>query len=114
MLRLPFTLPEDGLREIKGFVSLDLEFVVLEVETAIAGILGKEETTIKVAPSALDDAWLKTGLVRDRLCLAPSKVDLLKAVPGDHAREIALRIPRKYRLDTEDLVDELSRRIDAA
>lgn len=114
MYRLPFTLPDVGLREVKGFVSLEEEFVVIELETAVAGLVDKEETVIKVAPSALDEAWFKTGLVRDKLCLAPKKADLLKAVPGDHAREVAFRVPRKHRLDTEDFVDELSRRIEIA
>ncbi len=114
MHRLPFTLPDVGLREVKGFVSLEEEFLVIDLETAVAGIVDKEETVIKVAPSALADVWLKTGFVRDRLCLAPRRVDLLKAVPGDHAREVALRVPRKYRLAAEDFVDELGRRIEAA
>ncbi len=112
MHRLPFTLPDVGLREVKGFVSLEGEFLIIDLETAVAGIMDKEETTIKVAPSALHEAWLKTGMVRDKLFLAPKKVDLLKAVPGDHTREVALRIPRKHRLDTEDFVDELNRRIE--
>lgn len=114
MYRLPFTLPDVGLREVKGFVSLEKEFLVIDLETAVAGIMDKEETVIKVAPSALNEAWLKTGMVRDKLCLAPNKVDLLKAMPGDHTREVALRVPRKHRLDTEDFVDELNRLIDEA
>lgn len=111
MDRVPFSLPEVGLREVKGFVYLDDEFLVIEVESAVLGLADRERTTVKVAPSALESVRFTRGLFRDRLRIKPEKVDLLKTIPGDHATEIALRIPRKYRDLTARIADMMDDRI---
>ena len=111
MDRIPFSLPEVGLREIKGFAYLDDEFLVIEVESALLGLADRERTTVKVAPSALESVRFTRGLFRDRLRLKPEKVDLLRTIPGDHATEIALRIPRKYRHLATRIADEMDERI---
>jgi hypothetical protein len=111
MDRVPFSLPDVGLREVKGFAYLDDEFLIIEVESAVFGLTDRERQTVKVAPSALESVRFTRGLFRDRLRIKPEKVDLLKTIPGDHPSEIALRIPRKYRDLTERIADEMDDRI---
>lgn len=111
MDRIPFTLPDVGLREVKGFAYLDDEFLVIEVESAVLGLTDRERTTVKVAPSALQSVHFRPGLFRDRLLVVPEKVDLLNTIPGDHATEVALRVPRKHRAVTERIADEMDERI---
>lgn len=105
--RIPFKLPDDGLHEVEGFVYLDDGLLVLDVKRAFLGIGEGTRTFVKVAPTALSDVVLDRGLVRDKLRLFPKRLDLLEAVPGKHPREVVLRIARKHRPWTEDLVDEV-------
>jgi hypothetical protein len=105
--RIPFTLPDDGFDEIEGLVYLDDGHLVLDLQSKFLGLGKGDRRVIKVAPTALHDVALDTGLVRDKLRLLPRRLDLLEAVPGKHPREVALRIYRKHRPWTEDLVDEL-------
>jgi len=111
MDRIPFTLPEDGLREITGFVYFDGEFVVLDVRSKLLGLLDEQRDVIKVALTAIRSVRLKTGLVRDKVVIRPRKFDLLVAVPGDHDREVALRTKRRHRDRAEDLVEDVSRHL---
>lgn len=106
MNRLAFTLPDVGLREIKGFVYVDDGYLVLEVQNALLGVLDVEKERIKVEPNALEDLHIKRGLIKDRLVLKPKRVDLLDLVPGDHRVAVELRIWRKHRDDLEALVEE--------
>lgn len=112
--RIPFKLPDDGLHEVGGFVYLDGGHLVLDLKRAFLGFGDGERTFIKVAPTALSDVALDRGLVRDKLRLHPKRLDLLEAVPGQHPREVVLRIARKHRPWAEDLVDEVLGWIDDA
>jgi hypothetical protein len=105
--RIPFTLPEDGLREITGFVHFDGEFLVIDVRSKLLGFLDEQRDVIKVALTAIRSVQLKPGLVRDKVVIRPRSFDLLEAVPGDHDREVALRTKRKHRARAEDLVDDV-------
>lgn len=111
MDRLPFSLPDVGIREVKGFVHLDDEFLSIEVWTAIPGLAPDDTTVINVAPTALTEIRLKPGLIRDRLRLIPEKVELLRTMPGTHRTEVALRIARTHRDAARRLADEMQRRI---
>lgn len=113
MDRIPFSLPDVGLREVKGFVYLDDEFLVIEVVSAVLGLTDRERTTVKVAPSALRSVHFEPGLFRDRLHVVPEKVDLLQTIPGDHINEVALRVPRKHRATTARIAERMDRRIAA-
>lgn len=110
--RIPFSLPDDGLEEIGGLVWLDDGFLVIDLEAKFLGLGKGERKTIKVAPTALHDVILAHGLIRDKLRILPKQIDLLEAMPGKHPREVVLRIYRKHRPWTEDLVDELREWID--
>jgi hypothetical protein len=97
-----------GLTEVSGFVYTEDEFLVLEVESAFLGMVGKNRHTVKVEPVALKDIWLERRPFKDRLCMRPKKPDLLEAMPGDHSFELTLRIWKIYRKDVQRLVDEVA------
>jgi hypothetical protein len=107
MDRLPFTLPDDGLREITGFVYFDGEFVVIDVRSKLLGLADEERNGIKVALTAIESVRLKPGLIWDRIVIRPHSFELLEAVPGDHDREVALKTKRKHRGRAEDFVDDV-------
>ncbi|GAB5518018.1 MAG: hypothetical protein RhofKO_02690 [Rhodothermales bacterium] len=106
MNRIAFTLPEVGLREVKGLVYIDEGFLVIQVKNVLLGLVDEEKDTIKVEPPALVSVHIKRGLIWDRLVIRPKKMDLLDIVPGDHKNTVELRVLRKYRRDLERLVDE--------
>jgi hypothetical protein len=107
MDRIPFTIPEDGLREITGFVYFDGEFVVIDVRSKLMGLFDEERNVIKVALSAIDSVRFQRGIVRDRIVIRPRGFELLEAMPGDHDREVALKTKRKHRDRAEDFVDDV-------
>ena len=104
MNRVKFTLPDVGLREISGMVSLEDGFVVLKLKSAIVGLLDEKNQTVKIEPSALLELRIKRGLIHDILILRPKKIDLLDVVPGDHPTYIKLKVKRKYREELDLLV----------
>jgi len=106
MNRIPFSLPDVGLREIRGVVYLDDGFLVLQIKNAFLGLVDEQSDVVKVAPEAVIDLHVKTGFVRDHLVIEPKSVELLEAVPGEHLASVKLRTKRKYRRHLERLVDE--------
>ena len=111
MDRIPFTLPEEGLREVTGFVYFDGEFLVLDVRSKLLGLLDEQRDTIKVALTAIESVRVRRKLIRDRLIVRPRSFELLEAVPGDHDREVALRTKRRHRDRVEDLVSDVDYRL---
>ena len=108
MTRISFTLPDVGLREIKGMAYVDDDgWLVLKLEDGIAGILDVQTKEVRVEPGALEDVEIRHGLFRDRLVLRPRKPALLDAIPGAHRVSVDLRVSRKQRADLERLLDEI-------
>ena len=105
--RIPFTISDDGLDEIAGYVYLDDDFLVIDDKSALLGLGKGDRQVVKVAPTALFDIDLDRGVIRDKLRIAPKRLELLEAVPGDHAREVVLYVYRKHRPLLEDLVEEV-------
>ena len=105
--RIPFTISDDGLDEIAGYVYLDDDFLVIDAKSAFLGLGKGDRQVVKVAPTALFDIDLDRGVIRDKLRIAPKRLELLEAVPGDHAREVVLYVYRKHRPLLEDLVEEV-------
>lgn len=110
LTRIPFTLPDVGLREIRGYVYLRDAFLVLEVEDALLGEWDRDARTIEIEAGALSEIRLDRRLLKDRLVLQPATRVLLDAVPGDHVREVSLEIWRKYRRDVLELVHRVRAR----
>jgi hypothetical protein len=103
--RIAFTLPDVGLREVKGLVYMDDDALVLKLHDALLGMLDDERKEIRIEPSALASVSIQRGLLRDRLVLRPKRPDLLDAVPGEHASAVELRVKRRHRGALEELVE---------
>jgi hypothetical protein len=106
MNRISFTLPDVGLREIRGMVYLEEDFLVLKLDQALLGMIDAEKDIIKIDTNALRDLHVRRGLFRDRLVIRPKKSQLLDLVPGEHRDAVELRVRRKYRPDLMRLVEK--------
>lgn len=104
MIRVPFTLPDVGLREIEGMVGVEDGFVTIELTNKLLGLIDEDREIIKIEPGALREVRLQRRPFKDRLILAPKKRDLLDLIPGKHPTDIQLRIWRTSRRDTEQLL----------
>lgn len=109
MKHIPFKLPDIGLREVTGTVYLEDGYLVLQVQDALLGLLDKDTELIKIEPQALDAIYVKPGIFKDRLVVAPRKMDLLELIPGKHQGVVELRIWKTYRADLHRLVDAFER-----
>jgi hypothetical protein len=105
MSRIPFSLPDVGLTEIKGLVSVDEGKLVLRIDSSLLGLLDTDEDVIQIEPDELEEIRVKRGLFRDRLVITPWETDVLDRVPGRHPSSLELRIWRKHRDALEHLVD---------
>ena len=104
MIRIPFTLADVGLREIEGMISVEDEFIVLDLSDKLLGLVDLDQKTIKIEAAALESVRLQRRPFKDRLILTPKKRDLLDAVPGKHATDVRLRIWKTQRSQTEQLL----------
>ena len=106
MNRIPFTLPDDGLRELKGLVYIDEGFLIVKVESSLFGLLDKQKETVKIEAGALEDLRIKRGPFKDRLVIRPLGVELLDAIPGNHIDEVILRVNKWQHAKLKDLVQK--------
>lgn len=105
MLRIPFTLPEVGLNEVKGMVWVNDGFLVLSVRSSLMGLADTDKEHIQIEPAAVTDLSLKKGLFVDKLIITPKSTKLLDLVPGEHPASLNLRIWKKHRSAVENLID---------
>ena len=110
MRSLPFQLPDQFLREFKGRIYLEERFLVLEIEDSLIGEFDKEIRVVKIEPAALREIRLDRGIIRDRICMTPKNRQSLEDVPGFDSLEAQLKIWKKYRRESEELVEEVRRR----
>jgi hypothetical protein len=104
MHRVAFSLPDVGLRELRGLAYIEDEFLVLRIEDTLAGLMDKKVSTIKILPAALKSVDIHRGLTKDRLVLRPNRSELLDAIPGEHPVALELRVKKKYSRDLDDLL----------
>lgn len=107
MTRIPFTLPDVGLREIEGMVWVDDEFLVIQLTNKLLGLVDEETDVIKIEPTAIQDIRIQRRAFKDRLVITPKKHELLDIVPGKHANDVQLRIWKRHRQNLDRLVLEV-------
>lgn len=107
MNRVAFTLPDVGLREIRGMAYVDEGFLVLRIEDKLLGLIDPEKHVVKIEPGALRDVRVKKGLFRDRLVIEPKGMELLDLIPGEHPVAVELRVKRKFRPYLMGLFEEI-------
>lgn len=111
MTRIPFELPDVGLREIKGLLSTEDEFLVLELENAFLGEWDKDYETVKIELGALEEVRIEQRVARVWLVLRPKRADLLRALPGKHVREVRLKMWRTRYRALRELVRQIEYRV---
>lgn len=109
MARIPFTLPDVGLKEVKGLVFVDSGQLVVRIEASYLGMIDADKEELRLDPGELDDLEIKSGLFRDRLVITPWDIEVLDRIPGLHSSTLDLRIWRKHRSDLRKLVDDFER-----
>jgi hypothetical protein len=109
MTRVSFSLPDVGLRELRGMAHVEDGFLVLSLQDALLGFADTQKTTVKIAPEALADLRIERGIARDRLVIEPKGVELLETIPGNHRTAVRLRVSRRQRRDLEELVHDFER-----
>ncbi len=105
--RVAFTLPDVGLREIKGLAYVEDGDLVLKVEDGLLVVMDVEKKEVRIEPGALADVHVRRGLLRDRLVLTPRRAALLDAIPGTHRVSVDLIVSRRYREDLDRLCAEV-------
>ena len=110
-MSIPFKLPDlhGGFSEAEGFVRLESEFLVFEVQVAALGMFKDDVEIIKAEPGVIADINFDKGLFRDKIRILPSKFELLKAFPGKPMGEIILKTKRKHREIARLFVNDVRR-----
>jgi len=101
MNRIPFTLPDVGLREFEGMVWVEDEFLVIQVSNKLLGLVDEDRDVIKIEASAISDIRIQKRPFKDRLIITPKKHDLLDLIPGKHPNDLRLRIWKTQRRNLE-------------
>ncbi|MGB0649396.1 MAG: hypothetical protein ACPGQT_00630 [Rhodothermales bacterium] len=107
MTRIPFTLPDVGLREIEGMVWVDDEFLVIQLTNKLFGLIDGDTDVIKIEATAIQDIRIQRRPFKDRLVITPKKHELLDILPGKHANDVRLRIWRTQRQNLDRLLLEV-------
>ena len=108
-MSIPFEISEVHavFSEAKGILRLEDEFLVFDVQTITGGMFKQPSETVKIEVAALADIRLEKGVFRDRLFIRPKTNKLLDVIPGKHLAEIKVKVWRKYRPTSMNLVDEV-------
>jgi hypothetical protein len=107
---LPITISEvhGGFSEAAGTLRLTDEYLIIQVQVTVMGMVKQKPLTVKIAPEALHSANYRRRPFKDRITLRPWKTSLLEAVPGKHEGEVELRVKRAYRDEAEGLVADIN------
>ncbi len=104
MERIPFTLPDQGFREFKGFVYVDAGELVIEIEHALFGMFDRKLQAIRIELTVLDRVDIEQGVFKDHLLIVPESSTSLDGFPGARAAYADLSIGRRHRKRLRSLV----------
>lgn len=109
-MSLPITIKDvhGGLSEAAGSILLTDEYLVLQLQVTVIGMVKQKPLTIKISPEAIHSVRYRRRPFQDRILIRPWKTSLLEAVPGKHQGEVELRVKRAYRDEAEALVEDIS------
>jgi hypothetical protein len=99
-------MPDNGLRERSGTVTVEGDELVVRIEDKLLGILDADRTTIRIDADALADVVVRRRPLYDRLVVVPVKAAALDAIPGLNGA-LEMRIWRGHRRALEELTDIL-------
>ena len=93
--RIPFRLPDQGFREVHGFIYIDAAELIIEVENALFGQFDRSMRSFRIELNAIDRVDHERGLFRDHLLIFPRTPELLEEMPGARATYVDLPIWRR-------------------
>lgn len=107
MASIPFDIPEldDGFSEATGLLFLEEEFLVFDLVVKKFGLFEQPRETVKAEFAVIDHIRLERGIFKDKICIVPKRLELLRAIPGKHKAELRLKVSKAYRDDVLDLID---------
>ena len=104
-MRIPFEIPDvNETDEAKGFVYLEGDFLVFDIDILSWGIAKSDSKTVKAERGVINSIRLEPRWFKDRLYIGTKKVELLKEIPGPHVDEIELRTRKKHRSRVEAFI----------
>lgn len=106
---VPFKLEDTnmGFTEHSGVLYMEEEFLVFDIQSGLKGVTRPTRQQVKVEPKAISGIRLKQGTTKDTLFIKPKKSKLLVAIPGDHEREVKLKIKKKHRVAVERIIQRI-------
>ena len=106
---VPFEISDvhAGFSEVKGTLRIEGEFLVFDFQVITMGMFKQPPEVVKIEISALSDARLEKRIVRDRIFIRPKTYQLIDAIPGKHLGDVKLKVWRKYRPSSINIVDEI-------
>jgi len=110
-MSIPFELPDlhGGFSEAKGYLRMEPEFLVFEIQVAVLGMFKDDAQQIKVEPGVIADITFDKGVFKDKIRILPGKFELVKAFPGKPAGEIILKTKRRHRDVVRSFVNDIRR-----
>lgn len=102
--RIPFTLPDKGFREYKGFIYVDAGELVIEIEHALFGLFDHKMRVFRVELTALDRVDLEQGTFKDHLLIVPTTGAWVEEFPQARADYLDLLVGRRHRKRLRSLV----------
>jgi len=105
MIPIPFTLPDEGLHERKGTVTIEGSDLVIRIHEQFLGMIHSDHKEVHIDPGALSDAILRRGVFVDRLVIVPERGEQLSEVPGAKLGALELRVWRRHRAALEEIAD---------
>ncbi len=99
-------MPDIGLREIKGMLSLENGLLLIDITDSLMGEWDKDHQVIKIEYDALNEIGIAKGLFYDKLIIRPKRPQLLEMIPGEHPVDVELKVWKTKRKQLQELVKQ--------
>lgn len=107
-MRIPFQIPDiNDTDEAEGFVYLEDDFLVFDVQVLAWGLSRSDTETVKVERGVIDGLRVESGWFSDRLHVVTRNAALLKALPGVHVAAVTVRTKKKYRAEVAAFAEQV-------
>ncbi len=107
-MRIPFQIPDiNDTDEAEGFVYIEDDFLVFDVQVLAWGLSRSDTETVKVERGVIDGLRIERGWISDRLHVDTRNTSLLKALPGTHVSAVTVRTKKRYRSEVAAFAEQV-------
>lgn len=106
-MSIPFSLSDSHGHETTGLVYLEGEFLVFAFQTKKWGLFDSSPEKVMAELGVIQQIRFGRGLFSDNIFIIPKNFELTNALPGDHKGEVRIKVPRRYRQEAQEFVDEV-------